>query len=188
MLFFGAIIMLISTVVSETFGRIRFLGHPLTFMMVYLWARDPENYHIRMSFFGVVQFNAPYLPWVLLIFSLVLGNPVEMDVLGIIVGHTYYFLDSIYPQVANVRGWSIKKIIVTPSVLHYLCSSNPIIHVETDVSGFPHHMLIFLTFRWLVVQIFQQAGVVAPNLGLNPQDEDRNNLLRQNENLHLHND
>jgi hypothetical protein len=108
-------------------------------MMVYLWARDPENHHIRMSFFGVLQFNAPYLPWVLLIFSLVLGNPVEMDVLGIIVGHTYYFLDFIYPQVAEIRGWSLKKIIVTPPILKYIFSPplQDIRVVDNDV-GFIH--------------------------------------------------
>jgi Derlin-2/3 len=100
MIIYGAVFMLIVTVTFDMFSRIKFLGHPLTFMMVYLWARDPDNYHIRMSFFGVLQFNAPYLPWMLLLFSLVLGNPVEMDVLGIIVGHTYYFLDLVYPQVS----------------------------------------------------------------------------------------
>eukprot|EP01034_Spumella_vulgaris_P031253 gene31253-38616_t len=78
-----------------------------------------------MSFFGVLQFNAPYLPWMLLLFSLVLGNPVEMDVLGIIVGHTYYFLDIVYPQVAEIRGWSLKKIIRTPVVLHYIFGTTP---------------------------------------------------------------
>lgn len=76
--------MLIATVSFDVFTKIKFLGHPLTFMMVYLWSRDPDNYHIRMSFFGVLTFSAPYLPWVLLAFSLLIGNPIEMDVLGII--------------------------------------------------------------------------------------------------------
>lgn len=120
MILYGAFFMLIFTVTVQMFQKIKFLGHPLTFMMVYLWARDPDNYHIRMSFFGVLQFNAPYLPWVLLLFSLVLGNPIEMDLLGIIVGHSYYFLDFVYPQVATIRGWSVKRIIQAPFILHYL--------------------------------------------------------------------
>mmetsp|Transcript_20943 Transcript_20943/g.28816 ORF Transcript_20943/g.28816 Transcript_20943/m.28816 type:complete len:269 (-) Transcript_20943:103-909(-) len=168
MLILGASMMLLSTVTFEQFSRIKFLGHPLTFMMVYLWARDPDNYHIRMSFFGVIQFNAPYLPWVLLIFSLVLRNPVEMDLLGIIAGHTYYFCDNIYPQVATIRGWPIKKIVITPSILHYLCSSHRGIQiVDTD--------------------ILQQAEMVARNIQLNGGEDDRN-ILPPNDNLHLHQD
>ena len=88
-----------------------------------------------MSFFGVVTFNAPYLPWVLLLFSLLLGNAVEMDFLGILVGHAYYFLDSVYPRVAALRGWRIKKVLVTPSILHYLFNTDHGFQIvdDTDV-------------------------------------------------------
>jgi Derlin-2/3 len=137
MIFYGAVLILISTATIDMFTRIKFLGHPLTFMMVYLWSRDPDNYHIRMSFFGVLTFTAPYLPWVLLSFSVLIGNPVEMDVLGIIIGHTYYFLDYVYPQVANIRGWSLKKIIVTPPLLHYFFTGdNAFQFLQTRVSNF----------------------------------------------------
>lgn len=135
MIIYGAVVMLICSVSIDFFSRIKFLGHPLTFMMMYLWARDPENYHIRMNFFGVITFSAPYFPWVMLIFSLVLGNPIEMDLMGILVGHTYYFLDSVYPQVAAVRGWSLKRIMITPSILHYIFSTDPGFQIiDTDVS------------------------------------------------------
>lgn len=124
MLLFGGITMIICAVVFDAFAKIKFLGHPLAFMMVYIWARWPDNMHIRMSLFGLFPFNAPYLPWVLLMFSLFLGNPIETDLLGIVVGHVYYFLDHVYPQVAEIRGWSCKKILVTPSLLHFLCGSD----------------------------------------------------------------
>ncbi len=42
-------------------------------------------------FFSLSQ--APYLPWVLLGFSLLLGNSVSVDLLGMAVGHVYYFLE-----------------------------------------------------------------------------------------------
>jgi len=35
-----------------------------------------------MNFFGLLTFNAPYLPWVLLAFSLLLGNSISVDLLG----------------------------------------------------------------------------------------------------------
>jgi hypothetical protein len=35
-----------------------------------------------MNFFGLLNFQAPYLPWVLLGFSLMLGNAVVVDLMG----------------------------------------------------------------------------------------------------------
>lgn len=123
MILLGALSMLLLTATVDTFSRIKFLGHPLSFMMVYLWSRDPENVHVRLSFF-VLQFNAPILPWVMLSFSALLGNPIETDLLGIVVGHVYYFLDQVYPQVAEVRGWRWQKVLYTPPFLHVLFSSD----------------------------------------------------------------
>lgn len=123
MLLFGAACMLVLVVVSHSMANIKFLGHPLAFMMVYIWARDAENLNVRMSLLGLFPFNAPYLPWVLLLFSLFLGNPIETDLLGIIVGHIYYFFDVVYPQVAEVRGWRWRRLLVCPSLLHYLCGT-----------------------------------------------------------------
>lgn len=123
MLLFGAVCMLIVVAFSRTFSKMKFLGHPFGLTLVYIWSRWPDNIHVRMSLLGIFQFTAPYLPWVILLFSLFLGNPVETDLLGIIVGHIFYYLDSIYPQVAAIRGWSVKRIIVTPSLLHYLCGT-----------------------------------------------------------------
>jgi hypothetical protein len=58
-----------------------------------------------------------------------------MDLMGIVVGHTYYFLDTVYPQVAAVRGWSLTKIMVTPSILHYVFATDPGFQIiDTGVS------------------------------------------------------
>jgi Derlin-2/3 len=52
-----------------------------------------------------------------------IGNPIETDLLGIVVGHVYYFLEFVYPHLARVRGWRRQKLLVTPRFLHYLCGS-----------------------------------------------------------------
>ena len=104
MLMFCAAIILACAVVFDTFAKIKFLGHALAFTMVYVWGRAPENVNIRMALFGLFQFNAPYLPWSLLLFSLFIGNPIETDLLGIIAGHVYYFLEYVYPHVAVLRS------------------------------------------------------------------------------------
>ena len=59
---------------------ILFLGQAFTIMLVYVWSR--RNPYIRMNFFGLLNFQAPYLPWVLLGFSLMLGNAVMVDLMG----------------------------------------------------------------------------------------------------------
>ena len=124
MILFGIVAMIFTAIVCENFSKIKFLGHSLSFMMVYVWGRGRENANVRLSLLGLYTFNAPYLPWVLLMFSLFLGNPIETDFLGIIIGHIYYFFDYIYPQVAEVRGWRYKKIMVAPYILHYICGTD----------------------------------------------------------------
>lgn len=66
-----------------------FLGSPLSFSLTYIWAR--RNPSVRLSFLGLFVFSAPYLPWVLLGFSLVLHNQLpKEDLLGIAIGHGKY--------------------------------------------------------------------------------------------------
>jgi len=113
MLCFGATIMLIVSSVTQMF----FLGAPLTFMMVYLWAR--RNPHVRMNFLGVLNFTAPYLPWVLLSFSILLGNDGFTDIMGIVAGHLYYFLEDVFPRMLRSR----KRLLKTPRLFELLFAS-----------------------------------------------------------------
>lgn len=104
-----------------SYTSIHFLGSALTFMMVYVWGR--RNEHVKMSFLGFFSFHAPYLPWVMLTFSVLLGNSVTTDLMGILVGHCYFFLEYVYPVLAEVRGWRLRKIMEPPAILHWVCGS-----------------------------------------------------------------
>lgn len=77
------------------FVNLLFLGHAFTIMLVYIWSR--RNPAVRMNFFGLITFQAPYLPWVLLGFSILLGSSTVVDIIGIIVGHFYYFFEDVFP-------------------------------------------------------------------------------------------
>ena len=92
-----------------------FLGSSLAFMMVYVWGR--RNEYVRMSFLGLFQFRAPFLPWVLLCFSVMLGNSPTIDLMGIVVGHIYYFLEDVYPYSPAGRG---RHPLTTPRLLKLL--------------------------------------------------------------------
>jgi Derlin-2/3 len=117
MLLFGVTAM---TLVASYTG-VHFLGSALTFMMVYVWGRRNED--VKMSFLGFFTFHAPYLPYVMLGFSVLLGNSVTIDLIGIVVGHFYYFLEYVYPVLAEVRGWPAKRLMEPPVLLHWLCGS-----------------------------------------------------------------
>lgn len=70
-------------------------------MIVYVWSR--RNPSVLMNFLGILNFNAPYMPWVLLGFSFLLSGQLPVsDVIGIVVGHAYYYLCDIFPR---LYGW-----------------------------------------------------------------------------------
>lgn len=77
-------------------SNLPFLGHPLSSTLVYIWSRrNPET---RLSFLGLMVFTAPYLPWVLMAFSLVMHSTIPKDeLMGVVIGHVYYFFTDVYP-------------------------------------------------------------------------------------------
>lgn len=113
MLVFGGTIM----TVLAPFLNVHFLGSSLSFMMVYVWSY--KNEHIQMSFLGVVNFTAPCLPWVLLVFAVLLGASPVMDMLGLLAGHLYYFLEWEYPRIRGI------KVLHTPQFMRALFEVEP---------------------------------------------------------------
>lgn len=65
-------------------AKAQFLGAPLAFALVYVWAR--RHPAVLMSFLGVLTFTAPWLPWVLLGVSVLLRGSATVDLLGMAVG------------------------------------------------------------------------------------------------------
>ncbi|XP_019618806.1 PREDICTED: derlin-2-like [Branchiostoma belcheri] len=114
MFLFGGTLMMI----FAYFVNLVFLGQAFTIMLVYVWSR--RNPYVRMNFFGLLNFQAPYLPWVLFGFSLLLGNSVVVDLLGIAVGHIYYFLEDVFPE--QPGGF---KILKTPGILKWIFDAPP---------------------------------------------------------------
>jgi Derlin-2/3 len=92
-----------------------------------------------MNFFGIISFNAPYLPWVLLFFSLLLGNNAIVDIFGrvlnsitytnnlpgIACGHLYYFLEDVFPNQPN--GF---RVLEPPAFFKWLFDPAPLPNIE----------------------------------------------------------
>ena len=83
-------------IIATAFIRMHFLGEALTTMIVYVWCR--RNPFVRYNFFGLFTFQAPYLPWILVLISVLFGGSVLVDLVGIAVGHAYYFLEDVFPN------------------------------------------------------------------------------------------
>ncbi|XP_013870073.1 derlin-3 [Austrofundulus limnaeus] len=95
------------------FVDIIFLGQAFIAMLVYVWSkRHPLT---PISFLGLLSFRAPLLPWVLTGGSLLLGNAVLVDLLGIAVGHVYYYLEDVFPNRPGGR-----KLLTTPELLRLM--------------------------------------------------------------------
>ncbi|RUS27420.1 putative Der1-like family [Jimgerdemannia flammicorona] len=95
------------------FVSMPFLGAPLTFTLVYVWSR--RNPYIRLNMLGLFVFSAPFLPWVMLVFSFLLNNSVPTgDLMGIAVGHVYYFFEDVWPQERQSGG---RRWLKTPGII-----------------------------------------------------------------------
>jgi len=78
--------------------------------MLYLWCQ--LNKEVVVSFWFGTRFKAMYLPWVLFAFNLVVNGRGMLDLVGIVVGHLFFFLMFQYPQEFNGP-----QVLTTPNFL-----------------------------------------------------------------------
>lgn len=72
------------------------LMDPMVMVVMYVWCQLNKD-QIVTFWFGS-QFKAMYMPWVLLIFNMILRGRWLLELVGILVGHLYFFLMFKYPQ------------------------------------------------------------------------------------------
>ncbi|XP_046843371.1 derlin-1-like [Xenia sp. Carnegie-2017] len=120
MLIFNSIISIIIGFVMNLF----FLMDPLVLSVLYIWCQI--NRDTIVSFWFGMQFKAMYLPWVLAIFNMVIGGGGLIELVGIFVGHLYFFLMFKYPQ-----DFGGTRFINTPTFLYRLLPN-----ARASVSGF----------------------------------------------------
>lgn len=92
-------------------GEIGLLMDPMILSVLYVWCQLNKD-QIVMFWFGT-QFKAMYLPWVLVGFNMIIRGGGMMELLGILVGHLYFFLMFKYPQ-----DFGGSQFLTTPSILY----------------------------------------------------------------------
>lgn len=105
LLFFGnSIMVLFKIFIYEA----QFLGPAITNMIVYLWGK--KNAQQQINLINVLHIRGSSLPFVLTLSSLLLKQKtLKLDLLGIIAGHLFYYLEEIYPRLIGGQ-----KILKTP--------------------------------------------------------------------------
>ena len=109
---FGSSIFLLAAL----FLGLEFLSPCLSAMMLYLWTR--RNPTVQMNFLEIFQFRAPFLPWFLLLFIVMLGFNPKYDLIGVFAGHIYYYLEDVVPKIPETENF---KLLKPPQVLVSIC-------------------------------------------------------------------
>jgi Derlin-2/3 len=74
-----------------------FLGPGITFMVVYIWAK--KNAIQQINLVNMMHIRGSNLPIVLMLSSWILKQKtLKLDMMGILSGHLYYFLNEIFPR------------------------------------------------------------------------------------------
>ena len=55
--------------------------------------------------------------------SLLLGNSPIIDLMGMTVGHLYFYLEDVLPEIARIRKWRLRHFLPTPRALKSLCTT-----------------------------------------------------------------
>ncbi|OWF51050.1 derlin-1-like [Mizuhopecten yessoensis] len=100
----------LSLVIIGLIGEIFLLMDPMVLSVLYVWCQ--LNKDTVVQFWFGTQFKAMYLPWVLLAFNMILGQGGISELLGILVGHLYFFLMFKYPQ-----DFGGARFLTVPSIL-----------------------------------------------------------------------
>ena len=98
------------------FAGFIFPASSLSFAMTYYWGRKSKN--VVVQFMGIFNLRAPYLPWFYLIFSFLLDSDFKYDLVGMIVGHFFFFFKDVFPRIKKFNNYQIME---TPNFIKRFC-------------------------------------------------------------------
>merc|ERR1712080_615662 len=89
----------------------KILMDPMVLSIMYVWCQ--LNKDTTVNFWFGTQFKAMYLPWVLFGFNMIIAGGGVMELVGILIGHMYFFLMFKYPQ-----DFGGPSLLSTPAILY----------------------------------------------------------------------
>ncbi|KAF6002196.1 hypothetical protein F1559_002280 [Cyanidiococcus yangmingshanensis] len=102
-------------IVSAVVTPIPTLGRPLMMAIMHVWSRNFPRERVHVFIFAV---PAAYLSFALILINTLLMGGLDISgVLGVVCGHLFYFLHTIYP---SLQGSENRKVINTPQFMYRL--------------------------------------------------------------------
>ncbi|XP_075222867.1 derlin 1 [Lycorma delicatula] len=111
----------ICCVIVGLLAEIHLLMDPMVLSVLYVWCQ--LNQDVIVNFWFGSQFKAMYLPWVLFAFNLVISGGGVLELVGILIGHLYFFLMFKFPQ--EMGG---PQLLKTPTILYYWFPNQRTVH------------------------------------------------------------
>jgi len=71
------------------------LAIQMLYMVVYVWSRRDPNSLVKIF---IITVKAVYVPWVYVAIAILMGQSIKSPLIGIAVGHVYFFLADVYPR------------------------------------------------------------------------------------------
>jgi len=93
----GVILLLLSSVVYFQV----LLAKGLSFYILYYWSR--KNPTVQITFFFGIKFQGIYLPWCLMFFNMIQGGFPIGELIGVVIGHVYFFLNDVLPLTGGTQ-------------------------------------------------------------------------------------
>jgi len=72
-----------------------FYGHTLLFVVIYVWSRSDPFAEVNFYGFSFRQWHTPFL---ILLMGILFGGDPKQNLIGIFIGHLYYFLTDLVPR------------------------------------------------------------------------------------------
>jgi len=109
--FFMLLFNWVLAIIVALFMSIPFIMDPMVMSILYVWCQ--LNKDTIVNFWFGTQFKAMYLPWVLFGFNMIIAGGGVMELVGILIGHMYFFLMFKYPQ-----DFGGPSLLSTPGILY----------------------------------------------------------------------
>lgn len=110
----------VCTIIAAFMFKIYYLMDCAVMTVLYIWCQ--LNKEVVVNFWFGTSFKAMYLPWVLFAFNLIIRGGGMLDLVGIVIGHLFFFLSFQYPLELNGP-----TLISTPSFLYKLFPNERVI-------------------------------------------------------------
>ena len=74
-------------------------------IIIYIWSKSHSNQIVLLFFF--IRMRAAYLPYAFMAMELLFRGNIFFDVVGLVIGHIFYYLYFIVPKLPFTRGINV---------------------------------------------------------------------------------